>query len=178
MISANNFVSLCGHKTTTFFPGEGKDKLQGEKGTFLEFPTYSRTPRVEYIELPDDNGFSYRTLIDRVSNLPGPLPGKNLIVSRQVIDAVWQIAKRLIEDPRLANVPLAEIKAIKKLGYFKVVGKDSPTPSLKKVVQEDKEFFLDLKLYLYRDDLFSPGRIIRDKNNKTIAAYKLISSVH
>jgi hypothetical protein len=175
----NTFLSTCGHKTDTFFPNpEGPDTLKGEKGFLISFPTYKKTPRVEYQRVPVDE-FSYRLEMIQVKDLSLPLTGRKLIVSRDVLRAIPILARKLF-----VTYPwLKEIDGLKRIRRVSFERLDTKIPELSAKLreigtrEEQRKVYGEFKRYLFRDDIYAPGQQIRNDKNEVVAAYQLIKEV-
>ncbi len=184
-----SFLALTAHETTVFFPDpEGEKTLKEMKGHFITFSGYKKTPRVIRERIPDPKypNLGYRLVANEIRDLPLPLRGKNLIVSRECLRAVRIIQKRqLLETPGfitwwLTNKKPRIGKKIKGVA-FEQIPKKWPElwnfiDHLEMVKEKKRDFYRSLKLYWDRDDLWAPGEQVR-RGNEIIAAWQLIHEV-
>ena len=166
-----NFINLNNHKTVVLI-GENKIELKG----------YKRTPRVEYeyetnLDYPE---FGLNAIAARIKNLPFSYFGVNLIVSRECLRAMNEIARRLLQREGL-KVWLDEnrININKKFRIpYRILGEkwaEFKQWLNKNIPYEEQEsFYDDLRRYVGRDDMWSPGPRVRDKNNNVIACKGLL----
>jgi len=119
------------------------------------------------------------TAVMRIQN---PNLDLNYIVSRETLRAIMEIEKHLLETNNLQSVvdQIGRDKFKKKLRRSSVYTFAKRMPYLKKHMDEcvlpalHNEYFKELKKYLFRDDVWSPGPRIRKNNHETIACRGLI----
>jgi hypothetical protein len=174
------YISLCGHKTRVFFPStEGEDTLRGEKGFFVTFTGHKKTPRVLYKEVQVDE-LTCVLEEDGIKDLPLPLSGRKLIVSRDTLRAIQSMDLKLHKAfPSLYQLTPGQEKKIRKVSFSDIALRMPVIHGILQSVpgEERRSLFMDLKRYLYRDDIVAPGQQVRGADNKIVAAYKLLKEV-
>jgi hypothetical protein len=124
--------------------------------------------------------FGLKAVANKVNNLPLPLRNVNIVVSRECVRAINEIARRLLGRNGLKQWLQYNGYSLKKFRHISVKNMRKKWPELKQWFdehipeEEHHEFLRELRRYVGRTDIWSPGPRIRDKQNKVIACKGLI----
>ena len=170
------FLNLNNHLTVV--------EIQGER---IKLPSYKNTPRVEYtfVNHPKFPEVGQIAMATNVKNLPLPMKGWNLVVSRETLRAVGEIENRLLNKKWKGEsiqewMDSTDVSLRPKIRYISMENIEKRWPELKIWMDEhvpnnqQREFIRTLKRYVGRTDLWSPGPRIRDKDGEVVACKGLI----
>jgi len=178
-VLCRTFLNLNNHLTVIEFKGER-----------LELPAYKNTPRVEYssVEHPKFPEFGQIILASNVKNLPLPMKGLNLVVSRETLRAVNEIEHRVLNKEWKGSsiqdwLDENDLKIRPKIRYISMENIEEKWPALKDWFDthvpknQQRDFLRTLKRYVGRNDLWSPGPRIWDKDGNVVACRGLVQIV-
>jgi len=171
-----NFLNLNNHLTVVLIQGK-----------LVKLPAYKKTPRVEYayVEHPKFKEFGKIAIAMEIKNLPVPMRNLNLVISREALRAIREIENRLLKkkwrgesmEEWLFN---NDLKIRPKIRFITIENMATRWPALKEwfdkhiPADQQREYLLNLRRYVGRNDLWSPGPRIRNKAGEVIACDGLI----
>lgn len=168
----DNFLNLCNHQMIVKV---GK--------VAVELAAYKNTPRTTYDHVIDPAfpEFGRVASVQGIKNLPMPLSNLNLVVSRETLRAVNEIETRLLKTKNLwVWLKDNNFNIHKKVQRINSRNVSKRWPAFHKWMQDnieakDQELFIkDLKRYVGRKDLWSPGPRIKSTDGKVVACNGLI----
>ena len=184
--------TLCEDYNCIFNITNHKMKVE-DNGKIIVLKNMKANPRTEYdYKRVDDSTWELEAVVSGIKDLPPKFQGKQLVVSRETLRAVNELEANILKKYDLWGwlIRYKQIRELESQEDFNIKDKlhKINSKNTERVwpdfyywvndnipTEEHEDFYVNLKRYVGRDDLLSPGPRTKDADGNVVACKGLMT---